>query len=460
MLNKKRVLPFKYTAVAIALSITHPVIAASETDVRLDKLEQRLAELEQKLLEKDQKIVELERKNTTTQQQAEPVTETIVVFPSFAERSSHKFTAPNKSIRLTDSDTTLQIGGQIWLDAIYNSGEMTNRAGFQTSAIAYDDGVTNDDTLLNAGQSKLSIQSHTPTKYGAMKTRFEFDMFQSDGSAGFHLTHLWGELGNWGAGQTFSGFTDINAFPNIIDYWGPNSMAFARQPQLRYTHTPSQSDQFIFTLERSDSDLAYPNFIGAEDIVFNEKNDFADLTAGYINTLDNGYFKAAMILRSIGYETASNDDSVLGWGINVSGNYALDKANTLKYQVVTGEGIGRYMNDPCCSLYAASTGGSDAGLNSDNDLEAIGITGGFVYLDHSWSEEYTSSVGVSYVDVDNLSTQFSRALNKSLYTTANLIWNPTPMSRVGFELQYGEVESFGGEDADNIRFQTSVGFKY
>jgi hypothetical protein len=116
---------------------------------------------------------------------------------------------------LSNSATTLEIGGQIELDAFYNHNEMTNRVGFQTSSIAYEKNTTKDNTVFSAGQSKLSFKSFTPTAYGPMTTRFEFDMFDDQGNADFNLTHLWGEISNFGAGQTFSGFIDINAFPNI-----------------------------------------------------------------------------------------------------------------------------------------------------------------------------------------------------------------------------------------------------
>ena len=34
------------------------------------------------------------------------------------------------------------------------------------------------------------------------------------------------------------------------------------------------------------------------------------------------------------------------------------------------------------------------------------------------------------------------------------------MSKLGIEVQYGEVESTSGQEADNVLLQTSFGFKY
>jgi hypothetical protein len=137
--------------------------------------EERIKNLEQRLIELEQQI-QVQKKSTSSQsttQQSQAAKITPAELPKTAQRSSHAFDAPDKSIVLSNSNTTLQLGGQIWLDAIYNNGEMTNRAGFQTSSIAYENNTTKDNTLLTAGQSKLSFKSYTPTAYGAMTTRFE-----------------------------------------------------------------------------------------------------------------------------------------------------------------------------------------------------------------------------------------------------------------------------------------------
>ena len=453
---------------ALTLLISSSFTYANESDLekRLLELEARLSKLENALQQKDKHIEKLETQlhtgkkteaNTLSYQQDIEKNNELIVFK---QRPSHQYKAPERSIRLSGTDTRLQIGGHIWLDAIYNSGEMTNRAGFQTSSIAYEKNTVDDNTLLSAGQSKLYLKSFTPTKYGEMKTRFEFDMFQSDGNAGFHLTHLWGELGNFGAGQTFTGFMDIDSFPNILDYWGPNSMVFTRQPQVRYTFNLDKQSKFAVSLERSDSDFAYPNTTDDQVYLYDEVNELPDITAYYLKQGEFGHFKSSFILRKLGYETPWQSDETLGWGVNLSGAVNVSAQSSIKYQVVHGDGISRYINDPCCSVYSEQTGGSDAGINAKGNLEAITATGGFVYLDHQWQDDMSSSVGLSVMMLDNLSTQFNRSFKQSIYSTANFIWSPTEMSKLGIELQYGEVENKFGTKADNFRLQTSFGFKY
>ena len=87
-------------------------------------------------------------------------------------------------------------------------------------------------------QSRLGVKGFIPTDVGEIKTIFEFELFGTGVDAGqttFRLRHAWGELGQFGAGQTWSPFMDPDVFPNSIEYWGPNGMVFFRNVQLRWT---------------------------------------------------------------------------------------------------------------------------------------------------------------------------------------------------------------------------------
>src|SRR5262245_6621706 len=70
-----------------------------------------------------------------------------------------------------------------------------------------------------------------------MKTQFKVKLLRTGADAGqtnFRLRHAYGELGHFGAGQTWSPFMDIDVYPNSIEYWGPNGMVFFRNVQVRW----------------------------------------------------------------------------------------------------------------------------------------------------------------------------------------------------------------------------------
>jgi len=94
-------------------------------------------------------------------------------------------------------------------------------------------------------QTRFGIKTSTPTPLGDLKTHFEFELFGTGVDAGqttFRLRHAYGELGAFGAGQTWSPFMDIDVFPNSLEYWGPNGMVFYRNVQVRWMPQGGQDE--------------------------------------------------------------------------------------------------------------------------------------------------------------------------------------------------------------------------
>ena len=111
----------------------------------------------------------------------------------------------------------------------------------------------NDSTFASVRQSRFGVQSSTPTDYGDLKTKFEFELFGTgvdQGQTTFRLRHAYGEFGQVLAGQTWSPFMDIGVFPNSLEYWGPTGMVFFRNVQLRYTPISDGKQTFMIAIER------------------------------------------------------------------------------------------------------------------------------------------------------------------------------------------------------------------
>jgi DcaP outer membrane protein len=97
-------------------------------------------------------------------------------------------------------------------------------------------------------QSRLGVKGFIPTDVGEVKTIFEFELFGTGVDAGqttFRLRHAWGELGAFGAGQTWSPFMDPDVFPNSVEYWGPTGMVFFRNVQARWTPWQDGDSNFM-----------------------------------------------------------------------------------------------------------------------------------------------------------------------------------------------------------------------
>ena len=84
--------------------------------------------------------------------------------------------------------------------------------------------------------------------------------------------------------------------------------------------------------------------------------------------------------------------------------------------------------------------------------EPVPILGLVAFLDHSWSEEYSTSIGYSWQDNDNTDAQAPSAFRTGHYVLGNLLHYPAPNVMVGGEFQWGRRENFSdGFTSDGVQ---------
>ena len=72
------------------------------------------------------------------------------------------------------------------------------------------------DVFFSVRQTRFGVRNWFPTDMGELRTTFEWELFGTGVDAGqttLRLRHAYGELGKFGAGQTWSPFMDIDVFP-------------------------------------------------------------------------------------------------------------------------------------------------------------------------------------------------------------------------------------------------------
>ena len=176
-------------------------------------------------------------------------------------------------------------------------------------------------------QSRLGVKGFIPTSAGEIKTIFEFELFGTGVDAGqttFRLRHAWGELGQVGAGQSWSPFMDIDVFPNSVEYWGPNGMVFFRNVQLRWTPWSKGDSRFAVALERPGASADQGNYAGRIELAgVTGRFPLPDLSAQYRKAGDFGHVQFSGILRQIKWDDLNGDQLDLsgdatGWGLHAA----------------------------------------------------------------------------------------------------------------------------------------------
>ena len=321
----------------------------------------------------------------------------------------------------------------------------------------------NNNTFAGVRQSRLGVRATVPTDIGDLKTTFEFELFGTgvdEGQTTFRLRHAYGELGAFGAGQTWSPFMDPDVFPNSLEYWGPTGMVFFRNVHARWMPVTG-AHGVTLAVERpgaSGDQGVYADRVELEGI--RGRFPLPDFSGSYKYTQGWGYLRAAGMLRQIKWDDVNDDGLDLsgddtGWGLNLSANWKPTGSDVLRVQYVFGEGIQNYMNDSPVDI-----GIVDNLSDPTRPVigQAIGITGLVLFLDHSWNGQLSSSIGYSRQDNDNTDGQSPGAFRDGQYALGNLLYTPVPNVMFGGELQWGRRQNVDGFSSDGFKVQFS--FKY
>jgi DcaP outer membrane protein len=169
---------------------------------------------------------------------------------------------------------------------------------------------------VNAKGSQLSIDVRAPELPGSPRFYYQNDFFGSGGGElPFRVRQLYGQIYNVVLGQTFSVFEDPDAWPDTVDYEGPNSAVFARRPLVRYMLPLSKKWQLNFGLEKPGAEV--DTSIDPDARSVNHAPD-GGLNVRWEDS-KIGHVQFGAILRDIGAKgPIVGDQSTFGWGVNLS----------------------------------------------------------------------------------------------------------------------------------------------
>lgn len=311
---------------------------------------------------------------------------------------------------------------------------------------------TDGNTYFSVRQTRFGVKSATQTALGELFTQFEFELFGTGVDAGqttIRLRHAYGELGQFGVGQYWSPFMDIDVFPNSVEYWGPNGMAFFRNVQFRWM--PIKGDtRLTLALERPGASAdggTYSEIIQTQNI--NGRFPAPDLSAEYRSAHNWGYVEVAGIVRYMKWEDQGTDQvdlsgDAVGFGLNLSSNVKVTKNDLLRLSALYGKGVQNYMNDATV----------DVGIETTDDPEkpikgvALPLFGAVAFLEHNWSDKFATAIGYSMLSTDNANGQNFDAFKMGQYALGNLIYYPAKNVMMVAELQWGNRDNFNNLEAN------------
>jgi hypothetical protein len=455
----------------VAAGVTLSAEAATDAE-RIQMLEQQL-ERQKAMMAEQQRMLEAMDAELRRLKAGEPADPAAAPVAEATDEKMPVIVTADELEPAWPEPLSMNIYGFVMADAIYDFKRVDPNweDTLRVSTIPTRSGTYGDDGNFTFGvrQTRLGFKGN----YGADASYiFEWELFGVGGDEGQttpRLRHAWATYKNFGMGQYWSNFMDIDIFPNTIDYWGPTGMVFYRNQQARYSF-PMGEDEFSITLEDPGTALTVgkfrdldpcdvpnpdPECEGLESTLgelFQSHNDLPDLSVRYRNNGDFGHYQVAGMLRKLGYERldTGEKDHEVGWGINTSAGLKTWGQDVLKLQVVYGEGIGNYMND----------GGIDVAPDSANPLEAeaeaVELLGISAYYDHYWNERWSTSFGWSMTDLDATDGKLDSEFEKGQIAQINLLHYPRDHVLMGTEFIWGQREDVGGNTGSDYRIQFSL----
>jgi hypothetical protein len=357
--------------------------------------------------------------------------------------------------RLPGTQTILKIGGYFKSDFIYDLKPAGNTDSFIPSSFPVPQIASANNATVSIRPTRLSLDFRIPsTKIGDVRFYVESDFFGTNATTP-RLRHAYAQVKNLLIGQTFSNFMDPDAFPDTLDFQGPNGMVSLRNPQFRYGFALSPNTTFYVSVEKPSSDIIFktPQFSAQPNA------PSPDGTIRLRQEFQRGHVQVSGVFRSIGaYLPDQRSDSVFGWGVNTSLALETFDRDTLIFAVAAGHGVSRYIQDTSgLGIDAEPTSATPTANAHLVSTPAIGVEAAY---QHYWLKKLRSSAIYSYAAVNNTNLSAPTTYNHGTYTGANLIWNPGGSLNLGGEFLYGWIMLNNGQSANAPRIQFSAKYSF
>jgi len=354
--------------------------------------------------------------------------------------------------RLPGTKTLLKIGGYFKSDFIRDLRPAGDPERFIPSSIPVPTSGGGTNSTVSVRPTRLNLDFLIPVEdVGSVRFFVEGDLFGSSSTTP-RMRHAYAQFKNFLIGQTFSNFQDPDSGPDQLDFQGPNAQVSLRNPQFRYTIPLASKTSFRLALEKASSDVAFktPEFNAQPS------NQAPDGTVTLRHEMDWGHIQISGLFRDVGAFLPNGvQDSVFGWGFNLTGSAKTIGKDTFVYQAAYGNGIERYLND-------TSGLGIDAAVKSTQDphLRTLPVVGAYGSYQHFWVDRLRSSLMYGFVQVDNTIVEPGSTFHQSNYTAANVIWNVYGSLHLGTEFLYGWVVKKDGSTGNAPRLMLSAKYNF
>ncbi len=352
------------------------------------------------------------------------------------------------------------IGGFVNLRASYDFNGIVDDLDFVTYDIPVPGNyATRQQLIMDASTSRLFFSGVANTRaLGKVDIFMSMDFRGgSEGSYTPRVRRAYVSFLGLTMGRDVTTFCDTHAAPITIDFQGPNAYNFNYATMLRYQNTFA-NDRLTAAIA-----LEYPKVSGTYGDYFEELPQRMPDIPMYLQysfgEKRNHHFRVSGVLRNMYMYNTTNDDnqSLFGWGAQVSGQFSIVHWARIFFNGVYGAGITHYLQD--------RTG---SGLdftpqpNSEVNIQATPMYAWQGAAQINFTERVWMSGGYSTVTIKskNGGLYSSDQYKSGQYIFGNLFYSVTPRMQVACEYLWGSRKNANYDDNHANRASMMVQYNF
>lgn len=328
------------------------------------------------------------------------------------------------------------IGGSVSLITSYDFGGISNSIDFVPATISTERKFNNRQKLnMDGSTSVIYLKAIANTKaLGRIVMYMDTDFRGgAEGAYGLSLKTAYISFLGVTIGRDGTTFSDLSSAPTTVDFEGPNAFTYNYATLIRYERT------FLQHRLRAGVALEMPHLsatYGANFKAIPQRLPDVPIYLQYMwDEKKSSHIRASAIFRDLyAYDTANESPtSLLGWGVQFSGNIKCCRWARIMFNGVFGNGITPYIQD-------LNGSGLDIIPKTSNTLElkAVPMFGAQAAVEINITPRLSTSGGASVVKVYNKNIADDiNPYREGVYAFGNIFYKLTPRCIVAGEYLYG-----------------------
>lgn len=357
------------------------------------------------------------------------------------------FLTPNKKF-------SLQIAGHLNVTANYDFNGFVHGPDFIPILIETPNSTIKDGQLnLDIKTSRLSFRVIDYNVNGKnLEAYFETDFRGANKTLRIRRGFI--SYAGFLVGQEWTTMMDLDAFPNMINFQGPNA-AFANWPiMIRYTHRLTDNLEGCIALEEPYFSL---NQDGLNSRFISKPQTLPNVPV-YIQYAKNGnHLRLTGLFNPMSYhnQDINKNYNAYGWTVQLSGLAKFTSKFTASFNALYGKGVANLTQD----FY-------DLGYNlipntsNPNLLKPLPMLSAYGVLSYSIRPNLSITGGYSFVKFDHNDASYEKWYKKGEMIWGTIFWNPIEYFQVGLEYTWGQRINVNKDNGSANRIAAMIQYNF